>query len=210
MAMVVEFFFEGASSLSAKGVEEGGDIIEFGGFVEIDPFDGVCIGKQVKEHKELSFREDAFFFAFCALAEDGLHNNLGVVLVVGAIIVVLIGSVVIVLDGDGIFHRDRRIDEKTWSQDLFGGLVQGDVEMGLRGGQELLKDIGSFVDEATVDNRIFACRGEFAERDDGIEEGCCPANKVLYRIVGPVLQDVGLGGREVSWKFFKIFFKMPE
>lgn len=217
VAVVVQFFDERGSGLPGDGLEEGGDIGEFGGFAVIDPFHGACLGKQVKEDEELFFREDAFFFPFCAFVEDVLVDDLGVAgpvvveLVVGAVVMVLdVGLVVVILDGDRVVRECRGIVEKSWRQDLSGSLIQGAVEMGLGRGEEFPEDIGSFIDKTAVDHCIFARRGETAKGEDGIQKGRSPADKVLYRIVGPILQNIGLGCGEVSWIFFIIFFKMLE
>lgn len=82
-------------------MEERGYFAKFVGFTEVDAFDGVCFGKQVKEDEELFFREDAFCFSFCAFAEEGLEDDPGVVLD-GEVILVdgcLMGEEVRVEDG---------------------------------------------------------------------------------------------------------------
>ena len=145
--IVVEFGQPGLFAFAGDGAEEMGDGFEFSGIAEVDVFDYSGFGKEVEEDEDLFFGEDVFLFAFgwwwWGLFFD---DRVDVEFVFGE------GGVVLMI------LLDFEVDIGEWGirkecgvADLLGGIEEGFVKIGLRGDEEGLEDLGSFVEKGTVD-----------------------------------------------------------
>jgi len=87
------------------------------------------------------------------LVADTIVDELIVRTVVG---VLDLGAVVVILDSNGVCRRGDVVVEEGRGEDILSGLIEGGIEIEFGGGEKLLKDIGSFVDEMAVEGGIFA------------------------------------------------------
>lgn len=132
------------------------------------------------------------FFYFGLFFDDGMDIEL----VVG----VVIGCVVLIPDLDeDIGMRcfgDAGGVEEFRVMDLLHGAGKGFFEVGVRIGQELVQDVGAFMDERPVDGGDLY--GFFGVPPQRIDAGCDHGEVIFYSVGDPALQNIGLDGRDIS------------